>query len=334
MRVAAARRRAAPRARARLHARRALHRLRPAARRARSSPWRASSSPGAAAASRSPTCSASGGSAGSRCAPTRARWCPRPETEIDRRALPRADRRHRASRRCSTSAPGPARSRSRSPTSSPTRGSPPSTPRREALASPPRTSSSPGFPSLLAPGRPRDGDGGLGSRRLQPAVRRAGGLRRPPAGDPRVRAARGARRRRAAPSGSPSWRRRSWLVLEVGDGQARGVAAALEELGYRAVRDHEGSHRPRARGGGLARVASRGARAPASPSCCRPTRSTGCAATPRTRRPCAASPSSRAATRASRSRCSRRASTALLARRPGAARARPLARPAARARTR
>ena len=28
----------------------------------------------------------------------------------------------------------------------------------------------------------------------------------------------------------------SWLVLEVGDGQARGVAAALEATGYTAVR--------------------------------------------------------------------------------------------------
>ena len=99
----------------------------------------------------------------------------------------------------------------------------------------------------------------------------------------------------------------SWLVFEVGDGQAAGVATAMERLGYRAVAiTKDLTDRERWRVGA---VASRGGCAAGEPvTCCRRTRSTACAATPRTRRPSAASPSSRDATRASRSRSSHRAS--------------------------
>ena len=113
--VAARRRRVAARARARRFADRAVRRRRRGAGRPRARLPRARRAP-RERASRSRTCSASGDSAGSRCASIPRVLIPRPETEVlvERCLELIADRAEPA---CSTSAPGRARSRWRSRTS-------------------------------------------------------------------------------------------------------------------------------------------------------------------------------------------------------------------------
>ena len=244
---------------------------------------------GARPASRSPTSSASGASAGSSFASTARVLVPRPETEVlVERCLALAGR-NRPAARARRRRRARARSRWRSPTSIRERGSWPRTipptrspwPRRTERASgsterssSSRASSSPGVRRAVRP------------RRLEPAVRRFRGPRRARSGGARLRAPRGARRdRRRRRRSQPA---RPTCSLAGGAAGARGRATARpptsrlcsRTAGYEDVHSHA-----RPRGAGADRRwtnASLSRRSSAlcgraSRSCCRRTRSTGSA---------------------------------------------------------
>ena len=158
-------------------------------------------------------------------------------------------------RASSTSARAPARSRSRSPTSARTRRVVAVDVSAEALALAPRTRARTGLAtgSSCAVGNLLDGRGrAVRPRRLEPAVRSARGARDAAARDPRLGAARGARRRglteaiaeQACDSCGPA----AGSSLEFADGAALHVAGELlERLGYVDVARDARPRRPRAR---------------------------------------------------------------------------------------
>ena len=171
------RRRAPARPRAGPRADRALHRLRPAAQRRASSTATARSSH--AAPRREPVAYILGewGFRRLTLAVDRRALIPRPETEI---VVERCRARCRASTRpaCWMSAPAPARSPSRSPTSIPALGSRASTSRRTRSRSRARTlRGRASMSSCSSTTCARAAVRAMGPRRLESAVRRAGGAR-------------------------------------------------------------------------------------------------------------------------------------------------------------